>query len=292
MNKFERYLIADGMQIDIAGRYGRIVDNYINWLTTQGLKPKQVKKRSQLMEFFKHCYSIGNKKRTVVIKETAIKRYYEFLGTKFNPAHTWRKRRKKHTLPAKALERDELNSIYDSINPRTPAGYRDRCILGLIVYQGVMRQDVAELRLSDLDLEIGEVTIIGKRKTNSRKLKLEYKQAMHLYEYINKYRKDFLAYKGIDTDRVFMSKGSGNKLNNALSRLLRTIRTEFPQVEDFTHLRTSVITHWEKEDGIIEAKVKAGHRYVSSTERYQTDKYDELQKQLLEFHPMEKLVQI
>lgn len=113
---------------------------------------------------------------------------------------------------------------------------------------------------------------------------------MHFYEYIHKFRNDFLAYKGIETDRMFMSKGSGRRIDNALSRLLDQIRKEFPQVEDFIHLRTSAITHWEKEDGIIEAKVKAGHRYVSSTERYQTDKLDELQKQLLVFHPLEKLI--
>lgn len=290
MNKFELYLFNDGIQLNITNRYGRIVDDYINWLNTQGLTPKKVKKRSQFMGYLRHCYSIGNKRRTVICKETAIKRYYEFLGTKFNPAHTWKKRKKVHTLPSKALEKDELNSIYDSIKPRTPTGYRDRCILGLIVFQGVQRQDVAELRLQDVDLETGEVYIVGKRKTNPRKLKLEYKQAMHFYEYIHKFRNDFLAYKGIETDRMFMSKGSGRRIDNALARLLDQIRKEFPQVEDFIHLRTSVITHWEKEDGIIEAKVKAGHRYVSSTERYQTDKLDELQKQLLVFHPLEKLI--
>lgn len=96
MNKFELYLFNDGIQLNIANRYGRIVDDYINWLNTQGLTPKKVKKRSQFMGYLRHCYSIGNKRRTVICKETAIKRYYEFLGTKFNPAHTWKKRKKVH----------------------------------------------------------------------------------------------------------------------------------------------------------------------------------------------------
>ena len=272
-----------------ARKYVRMVYDFMDWLEEQGLTPKKVKKRSQFTAYLKYCYDKGNGKRTVAAKETAIKRYYEFLGTKFNPAHRWKKQKKEHTLPTKPLERKELQEIYDSIQPSSPAQYRDRSILGLIVFQGLMRQDVEELRLSDIDIEEGTVYVIGKRRTNSRKLKLEYKQGMQLYDYIQKYRNDFLAYKNEDTDKLFLSQGSGNRLSNAFSILLRQLRLEFPQIEDFTHLRTSVISHWEKEDGIIEAKVKARHRYVTSTARYQTDCYDELKEELITMHPFGKL---
>jgi hypothetical protein len=39
----------------------------------------------------------------------------------------------------------------------------------------------------------------------------------------------------------------------------------------------------------MEAMVKAGHRYVSSTQRYQTNKYEELQDQLKAKHPLENI---
>ena len=74
-----------------------------------------------------------------------------------------------------------------------------------------------------------------------------------------------------------------------LSRLLDSLKLSFQQIENFTHLRTRVISHWEKEDGIIEAKVKAGHSYVTSTARYQTDSYDELKEELMTMHPLEKM---
>lgn len=106
---------------------------------------------------------------------------------------------------------------------------------------------------------------------------------------MQKYRTNFLAYKKQETDVVFLSSGAGNKINNALTILLRELKLNFPQIEDFTHLRTSVIEQWEKEDGIIEAKMKAGHRYVSSTARYQIDNYDELQEELIRMHPIENM---
>jgi len=65
------------------------------------------------------------------------------------------------------------------------------------------------------------------------------------------------------------------------------LREQFPQVKNLHHIRGSVITHWQKQEGVMEAMVKAGHRYVSSTQRYQTNKYEELQDQLKTMHPLE-----
>lgn len=285
MNTFEQHLISHGISYGVAARYSRMINDYNDWLSANGLTPRKVKKRSQFSQYIKHLQSLGNGERTIETKETAIKKYYEFLGAKHNPAHRWQKRKKKVTEPTKPLEKEELQAIYENLKPSTPVQYRDRCILGLILFQGLMRQDVAELRVDDIDFELGEVSIIGKKRTNARKLKLEAKQVFHLYDYINKYRAEFLACKNAPTDMVFLSKGTGNKINNALTLLLRTLKLEYPKVKDFEHLRTSVISLWEKEDGIIEAKVKAGHRYVMSTDRYRTDKEDELKEELLKAHP-------
>lgn len=56
---------------------------------------------------------------------------------------------------------------------------------------------------------------------------------------------------------------------------------------DLKHIRCSVISNWEKDEGIIEAMTKAGHRYISSTARYQTNKNEELQDLLKTLHPLE-----
>lgn len=56
---------------------------------------------------------------------------------------------------------------------------------------------------------------------------------------------------------------------------------------DLKHIRCSVISNWEKDEGIIEAMTKAGHRYISSTARYQTNKNEALQDLLKTMHPLE-----
>jgi integrase/recombinase XerD len=41
-----------------------------------------------------------------------------------------------------------------------------------------------------------------------------------------------------------------------------------------------VITAWIKQHGLRKAQYMAGHRYVSSTERYNEDKLEELKKEV------------
>ena len=85
MNKFETYLIDNGIHFKVAGRYGRIADKYILWLKAHGLKAGAIT-RSKYLEWIKECRQMGNCERTIIIKENVIKHYYYFLGTKNNPA--------------------------------------------------------------------------------------------------------------------------------------------------------------------------------------------------------------
>jgi integrase/recombinase XerD len=288
INKFERYLIDNGIQYKGAGKYRQMADKFLNWCRTSNLKVASLK-RSQITDYLQLCREQGNKETTIRRKENVLQHYYRFLGTKTNPATTWIQQKKEHTLPPRALEKQELMNMYLSLHPHSPVGYRDRCIIGLIVFQGLLRSELWELRISDIDFQ-GEVLIQGQLRTNSRKLKLEPVQLMHLYDYFHKYRNEFLCTKhNKETDRFFLSKGVGEGLNNVATALLKNIKRNFPQIIDFRHIRTSVITHWEKQDGIIEAMQKAGHRYISSTQRYQTNKYEELQEQLKNMHPLERM---
>jgi integrase/recombinase XerD len=289
MEKFEHYLIRNGIQWDVAAVYARNVSHYLVWVKENNLRVKSVK-RMQFSKWLQSCREQGNKERTLRSKELAVKKYYYFLGCKNNPALSWMKRKKEHTLPEKPLSREELLKLYQSMKPSTPVMHRDRSMLGMVLFQGLLRSELTELRIQDLDFDNCTVFIQGQRRTNSRKLSMKSFQVMHLYDYMNKYRQDFIG-RGRDqrTDRVFLSRGSGDGLHNTLARLLVSLRRTFPQLKDLKHIRGSVITHWQDEDGLMEAMVKAGHRYVSSTERYRTTRYEELQDQLKSLHPLENM---
>jgi integrase/recombinase XerD len=279
----------NGIHFQTAGKYGREVDKYLEWLKENNLTPAKVK-ASQFTDYLMYCKKQGNTKRTRDAKQSIITHYYNFLGTKRNPAKNWIPRRSVHKLPPKPIEKEQLAQMYQNLKPASPAEYRNRCMMGLILFQGLMRSELTELRLSDFDFDkSGTVFVQGQARSRSRTLKLEPIQMMHLYDYVSKYRNEFLQYRTQETDKVFLSRGNGNRLDNAIALLWNEIKSQYPQIQNLGHIRGSVISHWDKEEGIMEAMEKAGMLYVSSVRRYQTDKLEELQKELIALHPLEHL---
>jgi site-specific recombinase XerD len=51
-------------------------------------------------------------------------------------------------------------------------------------------------------------------------------------------------------------------------------------------IQASVITYWLKEYNLRQVQYFAGHKYVSSAERYQLNHLDNLQKRLEKLHPL------
>ena len=51
-------------------------------------------------------------------------------------------------------------------------------------------------------------------------------------------------------------------------------------------IRASVITHWLSQYNIREVQYMAGHRYISSTERYQQDDLENLHELIESLHPI------
>jgi integrase/recombinase XerD len=91
---------------------------------------------------------------------------------------------------------------------------------------------------------------------------------MELMEYMHSTRKELLALTGKDTDKLFISIGSGKELHNLMQVLMEGLHVINPRVTSLQQLRASVIVHWLKLYNLREVQYMAGHRYVSSTESF------------------------
>ena len=89
------------------------------------------------------------------------------------------------------------------------------------------------------------------------------------------------------SDKLFISSGKSEQLNNTLGSLCKRLKKLQPKVKNPTQIRLSVISHWLEKHDIRIAQYMAGHRYVSSTERYRKDQLESLQDQLEKLHPLE-----
>lgn len=66
----------------------------------------------------------------------------------------------------------------------------------------------------------------------------------------------------------------------------RQLRELNKKVTNAKQVRSSVITHWLKQHHLRQVQYMAGHKYVSSTERYQLSNIDDLKNAVQEHHPM------
>lgn len=72
------------------------------------------------------------------------------------------------------------------------------------------------------------------------------------------------------SERLFTGRNDIENLKNTLLHLNYALRKLKPKVKHAVQIRQSVITEWLKEKDLRTVQDMAGHRYVSSTERYQT----------------------
>jgi integrase/recombinase XerD len=89
-----------------------------------------------------------------------------------------------------------------------------------------------------------------------------------------------------EIDQLFISMGGSENIKNSLHHLGRALKKIDPAYRDPNQLRQSVITAWLKEKNLRVVQYMAGHRYVSSTERYKTTNLEDLKEALAKFHPL------
>ena len=89
-----------------------------------------------------------------------------------------------------------------------------------------------------------------------------------------------------DIQRLFISMNGQEELQNSLLHLNYALRKTNPKYKHAIQIRQSVITQWLKEKDLRTVQYMAGHRYVSSTERYQTNNLEDLKEALNKYHPL------
>ncbi|MBN1951607.1 MAG: site-specific integrase [Bacteroidales bacterium] len=153
----------------------------------------------------------------------------------------------------------------------------------MYIYQGVKTDELKKLQTSHIDLQQGKIHIPGSKRSNSRKLSLKPFQILDLHEYINRVRSELITEP---TDQLFISREGNRNLKNSMHHLFRALRRINPQVRDARQIRSSVIVRWLNNHNLRQVQYMAGHKYVSSTERYAMNNLEELKSEEEKYHPL------
>ncbi|KGO78600.1 hypothetical protein Q763_17590 [Flavobacterium beibuense F44-8] len=289
LDKFETYITEDlGYLYNTHKGYRSSIKNYLDWLSDNEVEPKKVS-LSHTYDFLAYRRLKGDKHRTIIGYKTAITHFNQCIGMKQNPALLVYLAKSDKKTPIGIIDEESLEAIYREIQANTLIQKRDRCMLGMMVFLGLQRTELAILELDDLDLEQGRVYIPATQSTNERFINLHPKQMMHLSQYIYDIRRRLLQEYKLTSNRLFFSCGEAPDLNGALARMMKRIKLEFHYVRDFKQLKQSRMVIWVKEHGLRQAQYLGGYRYVTSVQRYDFKSIDGLQRKLTYSHPMEQM---
>jgi integrase/recombinase XerD len=278
---------------------------YLRWLESEHLQVTDAR-YNDLLSFIDYCKLEGNTNGHINMKLRSIRNYYEYLkklGTiTINPARNLHLKGSCHKIISGTINFKELESLYQYYPANTLRQKRNKVILGLLVYQGVTTDDLKRIDTGDVHLKEGKIHVLGDRRRGSRNLELKSFQILELHEYLTVVRPMII--KGIDNPKpsrkpdkinieriksqLFISINGSENIKNSLWHLFREIKKINPTIINAIKIRQSVITYWLKTMNLRQVQYMAGHKYVSSTERYQRSNLENLQSKLEKCHPLSR----
>ncbi len=297
MKEFEDYLIEQDYAKTTVACYTRDTKSFLKWSDFKGydietLGYKECIQYTQKLQQPKRGKTLS--KSTVKHKIGSLKIYFDFLIDENyrgdNPFKNINIRGVKRTLNHNLLEFEELEDLfysYPTRNIQPPScphvSIRDKVITGLMVYQGLGATALKSLKMEHINLERGKIYIPSTRKTNSRELEIKSQQILSLASYLETSREVIQNAMNCHSEAFIPQK---DERFTALAWLFKKLRRINLNVKDAKQIRASVLTHWLVTHNIREVQYMAGHRYISSTERYVQDNLENLHEIIETLHPI------
>ena len=237
-----------------------------------------------VLEYIKRRQSMNVGVRTINTDLKLFRHYFNYLihiGLKAtNPAgNVMLKGAKKNHL-YEILKVEQLEVMYTSIPDTNEIQIRNKVIVGLLVFQGLTRGELAKIKLPDIDLESCNVTISEQARSNRRCLPLQSKQLLPLLKYLEQYRQLLNPKKAVESNKLIISSGEGDQVNGLLHILQNQLRKKHSFFSSWRQLRASVICSSLTPENLRQQQHYFGFKYVSSIEEYLQHNVEDLREEL------------
>ncbi|MDB5146199.1 MAG: hypothetical protein JWQ57_219 [Mucilaginibacter sp.] len=285
MSSFEGYLQEQGFRPETVYQHRKYASYFLAWTAEKSLALVQIT-YTEILDFADHLKKDNKGINLINRVMLAVRYYFTYLGSEgqisYNPAAGISLKGTIRNVPHDLLEKPELEHLYESYLIKDERTHRNKVIVGLLVYQALTREELETLRPEHLKLREGKIGIPQTGKQNSRILDLQPYQIIDLQEYTLLVRPKLQQ----KSERLFTGRNDIENLQNTLLHLNHALRKINPKVKHAVQIRQSVITEWLKEKDLRTVQYMAGHRYVSSTERYKVSNLEDLKEALNKYHPL------
>ncbi len=278
---FENYLTeTKKFSVSTVKEYGKYKKHFLFWLDNECLSVESLCYKD-LIHFITCRQASGYKKRYINAQLSAIKYYLDYLTEKeilpYNVASGLFMRGRHTTVPSGLLSNEERVALYEKYEIKTgnkqhyPGMVRNKVITGLMVFQGLLPDEIRQLEVKDLQPEKGKISVPASKRSETRVLNLEITQLFFIQKYLSESKVKENLFEGNVTNIVYRLFKRHLKLINSLA-------------SSAIQIKMSLLTEMLKTKDLREVQTFAGHRFVSSTERYQTNDLQSLQSDLEKYH--------
>ncbi|PTD14271.1 hypothetical protein C6N29_07445 [Flavobacterium columnare] len=288
MNNFTTYFEKQGYASKSFPIFQRAINRLDIWMNNFGTTKETIDYKT-FLKYIEELKKTGIKTNTLQSYIGSLKIYFNYLQEENyradNPIENINIKGKVKTVLGHLLTADELEDLYYSYETKNNdlARKRNKIIIGLLVYQGLHTKELQHLKEEHIELYKGKIHIPQTNKTNGRTLELKPWQLMELMEYIKEIRPQIVPKH---EESLFTSSYGNTNISNVLKKLSDELKLINYNYQNAIQIRNSVIANYLKTNNLRKTQYFAGHRYISSTERYQQDNLEELHEMVNSFHPI------
>jgi integrase/recombinase XerD len=289
LDLFLNYLSVErGLSRNTIVSYRQDLESYAEFLNSCHIASLSQTTKQQVTNFMLRQKEAGLSVNSIARSLAAIKSFYRFLTRerilKDDPSSLvdspklWKK------IP-ETLSLNEVESLLSQPSIRDRQGMRDKAILETLYATGMRVSEAVNLRLDNVNLDIGFLRCLGKGN-KERVIPLGKKAIVNLKRYIGSSRPYFLKKKS--SEYLFLNR-SGNKLARQsfwklIKKYARSARIKKPIKPHI--LRHSFATHLlERGADLRSVQEMLGHANISTTQLYTHINKERLKSIHKMFHP-------
>ncbi len=145
--------------------YRTDIISFRDFITSEGFGDSFIVERERLFGHYISYLSNQMSAKSISRKISSLKTFYKFLKREsyidHDPTVLLKAPKQEKKLP-KILTEKEINLIYESIDTKTPLGYRNYLIFDMLYSLGLRASELCELDIRQIDLDNKQIKIIGK----------------------------------------------------------------------------------------------------------------------------------
>jgi integrase/recombinase XerD len=278
--------IEKGLAANSISAYARDLAKFVSWADAG--KCAAIPAAEGVRAFVDSLYRSGLSARSIARHLTTLRNCYRFLLREgvvaADPTALLPLPRQWQTIP-KYLNSEEINRLLAAPDPSKPEGLRDRAMLELLYSSGLRVSELCAVELSDLNLDLGVVRVMGKGR-KQRLIPVGRSAATAITHWLSSGRP--LLLRGKSSPAAFVTSRGGPLTRQGFWKLLAGHGKKVGIFHNLTPhvIRHSFATHLlEGGADLRSVQTMLGHADISTTQIYTHVVRDRLRKTVDQHHP-------